>query len=249
VERTTAAASDAVIAEEDNTTRRFLSYSDAVFAVIVTIMVLQLDPPKAARISALFHVWPTFVSYVVSYVFIAIIWINHHHVSRFIQKSSIGLIWVNFAHLFLVSLLPFTTAWMAQTKLAAVPVMVYAGLFVLTDGAYNIYERHILRSAADLTGVGLRIARRRSLLALALFAAATASAAFEPWVGFGLVCLALLLHVKPDVGTGINYRLRSPILVNGGHGRCQHEDGSLPPTTGSRAHWLERLMSRQQPGL
>jgi uncharacterized membrane protein len=249
MKRATATADDAVMAEEDNTTRRLLSYSDAVFAVIVTIMVLQLDPPKAARISALFHVWPTFVSYVVSYVFIAIIWINHHHVSRFIQKSSNGLIWVNFAHLFLVSLLPFTTAWMAQTRLAAVPVMVYAGLFVFTDGAYNIYERHILRSAVDLTGVGLRIARRRSLLALALFAAATASAAFEPWVGFGLVCLALLLHVKPDVGSGVNYRLTPPILVNEGQMRYQHENGPSPSTTEPRAHWLERLLSRQQPGL
>src|ERR1700743_745597 len=90
------------VSEEDNTTGRFLSYSDAVFAVIVTIMVLQLDPPKAARISALFHLWPTFVSYVVSYVFIAIIWINHHYLTRFIQSPSLGLVWTNFAHLLLV---------------------------------------------------------------------------------------------------------------------------------------------------
>jgi uncharacterized membrane protein len=150
--------------EGRKTADRLWSYSDAVFAVIVTIMVLQLKPPKSAQFSALFALWPTVISYVVSYVFIAIIWINHHYLTRFIRTPTLGLMWTNFIHLLLVSLLPFTTAWMAQTR--------------------------------------LRIARRRSLLALTLFAMATFAAAFEPWLGFALVCSALVLHIKPDVGSG-----------------------------------------------
>ncbi len=124
---------------ERNTADRVSAYSDAVFAVIVTIMVLQLRPPGSADFSALFALWPTVISYVVSYVFIAIIWINHHHLTRFIRAPSLPLIWTNFVHLFLISLLPFTTAWMAQTKLASVPVVVYAALFVCTDVAYNVF--------------------------------------------------------------------------------------------------------------
>jgi len=178
------------------------SYSDAVFAVIVTIMVLQLKPPDSTRFSALFELWPTAISYVVSYVFVAIIWINHHSLTRFLGNPSLGLIWVNFIHLFLVSLLPFTTAWMAQTKLAAVPVMVYAGLFLCIDGIYNVFERHILLRSDDIDEQGRLLARRRSLLALGLFAAAAVAAAIQPWIGFALVCAALLLHVKPDVGYG-----------------------------------------------
>jgi uncharacterized membrane protein len=189
-------------AEGRKTADRLWAYSDAVFAVIVTIMVLQLKPPHSAHFSALFALWPTAISYVVSYVFIAIIWINHHYLTRFIESPSLGLVWTNFVHLLLVSLLPFTTAWMAQTKLASVPVTVYAGLFVCTDGAYNVLEHHILKRTDEISERGRRIARRRSLLALALFAMATLAAAFEPWLGFALVCSALVLHIKPDVGSG-----------------------------------------------
>ncbi len=189
-------------AESRKAADRLWAYSDAVFAVIVTIMVLQLKPPKSAQVSSLFALWPTVISYVVSYVFIAIIWINHHHLTRFIEAPSLGLVWTNFIHLLLVSLLPFTTAWMAQTKLASGPVMVYAGLFVCTDGAYNVLERHILRRTSGINERGRRIARRRSLSALTLFALATLAAAFEPWLGFALVCCALVLHLKPDVGSG-----------------------------------------------
>jgi uncharacterized membrane protein len=182
------------------TADRLWAYSDAVFAVIVTIMVLQLRPPKSHELSALLTLWPTVISYVVSYVFIAIIWINHHYLTRFIRTPSLGLVWTNFAHLLLVSLLPFTTAWMAQTRLASTPVVIYAGLFVCTDGAYNVLEHHILNRTDELSERARRIARRRSLLALALFATATLAAVFEPWLGFGLVCTALVLHIKPDVG-------------------------------------------------
>jgi uncharacterized membrane protein len=186
--------------EGRQTADRLWAYSDAVFAVIVTIMVLQLKPPKSEDISALSTLWPTVISYVVSYVFIAIIWINHHYLTRFIQSPSLGLVWTNFIHLLLVSLLPFTTAWMAQTKLAAGPVMVYAGLFVCTDGAYNVLEHHILKRTDAISPRARQVARRRSLSALTLFAIAALTAAFEPWLGFTLVCSALVLHIKPDVG-------------------------------------------------
>src|ERR1700761_8814909 len=90
---------------------RLSAYSDAVFAVIVTIMVLQLSAPDSARLSALIKLWQPAVSYLVSYVFIAIIWINHHYLSRLTRATTLPIIWINFVHLFFVSLLPFTTAW------------------------------------------------------------------------------------------------------------------------------------------
>jgi len=182
-------------------TDRLWAYSDGVFAVIVTIMVLQLKPPHSADLSALSTLWPTFISYVVSYVFIAIIWINHHYLTRFIDHPSLALTWTNFIHLLFVSLLPFTTAWMAQTKLSRSPVTVYAGLFLCAATAYNVLERHILSQTDHLSSRTRRIARRRSLFALSLFAAATVAAAVRPWLGFGMICTALVLHMKPDVGS------------------------------------------------
>src|SRR5881398_575040 len=130
--------------EEKITADRLATYSDAVFAVIVTIMVLELRAPDQAAFSALWPLWPTAISYAVSYLFIAIIWINHHYLMRFVGPPALRLIWINFLHLFMVSLLPFATAWVARTRLASRPVAFYAGLFVCIDLAYNLFEREVL---------------------------------------------------------------------------------------------------------
>src|SRR5262245_17460578 len=133
--------------EETATANRLAMYSDAVFAVIVTIMVLELRAPEEPAFSALWPLWPTFISYAVSYLFIAIIWINHHYLMRFVGAPTLRLIWINFLHLFMVSLLPFATAWVARTRLARSPVAFYAGLFVCVDIAYNVFERKVLSHA------------------------------------------------------------------------------------------------------
>lgn len=181
-----------------STGSRLSAYTDAVFAVIITIMVLELRPPATPTFSALLALWPTIISYLVSYVFIAIIWINHHYLMGYVKAPSLRLMWINFGHLFFVSLLPFATAWIAESKLAAVPVFIYTALFVVTDGVYNLFEREILRTSTEFGPNEYRHARRRSLIALLLFAIAAGLAILQPWVGFGFVCLALLLHLRPD---------------------------------------------------
>jgi uncharacterized membrane protein len=187
--------------EEKLTSERLSAFSDAVFAVIVTIMVLELEAPEEPTFSALVSLWPTAISYAVSYLFIAIIWINHHYLMRFVGAPTLRLIWINFAHLFLVSLLPFATAWVARTQLASSPVVVYAGLFVCIDIAYNVFERHVLVGAdeTELSSRMRRFARRRSLAVLAGLTAAMLVAFIEPRVGFGLICAALILHLRPEV--------------------------------------------------
>jgi len=186
---------------EKDTAERLAAYSDAVFAVIVTIMVLELKAPEEAAASALVPLWPTILSYAMSYLFIAIIWINHHYLMRFVETPTLGLIWINFVHLFMVSLLPFATAWVARTRLASTPVAFYAGLFVCIDIAYNVFERHVL-ARAHATHVperARRLARRRSLVVLAIFVVAMLVALVAPRVGFGLICAGLVLHLRPDV--------------------------------------------------
>ena len=187
--------------EEQTTADRVAAYSDAVFAVIVTIMVLELRAPEEPAFSALWPLWPTAISYAVSYLFIAIIWINHHYLMRFVGPPTLGLIWINFAHLFMVSFLPFATAWVARTRLASSPVAMYAGLFVCVDIAYNIFEREVL-ARAETTQVSLgtrRMARRRSLAVLAIFTSAMLVALVAPRLGFVLICAALILHMRPEV--------------------------------------------------
>jgi uncharacterized membrane protein len=189
--------------EEQATTDRLAAYSDAVFAVIVTIMVLELKAPDQATFSALWPLWPTAISYAVSYLFIAIIWINHHHLMRLSGPPTLTLIWINFVHLFMVSLLPFATAWVARTRLASSPVVFYAGLFVCIDIAYNVFEREVLAKAVHISDRARDMARRRSLVILAIFLTAMLVAWAAPRVGFGLICAALILHLRPGTRRGL----------------------------------------------
>jgi len=187
--------------EETGTADRLAAYSDAFFAVIATIMVLELRAPDQPAFSALWPLWATGISYAVSYLFIAIIWINHHYLMRLVGPPTLGLIWMNFVHLFLVSLLPFATAWIARTRLGSSPVAFYAGLFVCIDIAFNVFEREVLaRAHATLVSEhSRRLARRRSLVVLAIFTTAMLVALVAPRLAFGLICGALILHLRPEV--------------------------------------------------
>jgi len=181
------------------TADRVAFFSDAIIAVVMTVMVLEFKAPDQPAFSALLPLWPTVISYAVSYLFIAIIWINHHYLMSLVGPPTLRLIWINFAHLFMVSFLPFATAWIARTQLASAPMVFYAALFVCVDIAYNVFEREVL-ARADATQVPnrtRRMARRRSLAVLAIFATSTLVAFVAPRFAFALICSALLLHLRP----------------------------------------------------
>jgi uncharacterized membrane protein len=185
---------------ERETTERLGTFSDAVIAVIITIMVLELKAPEQPTFSALMPLWPTAISYVVSYLFIAIIWLNHHHLLRFVHHVTPALIWVNFVHLFAVSLVPFATAWVARTELASAPVAFYAAVFVCVNIAYRVFERQALDQAetTQMPQRARRMARRRSLVTLLIFVAAMLCALIAPRIGFALICCALLSYLTPE---------------------------------------------------
>jgi len=187
--------------KEKITADRLAAFSDGIFAVALTVLVLELNAPDQSAFSALWPLWPTGISYAVSFLFIAIIWINHHYLMRFVGSPTLQLIWMNFIHLFLVLLLPFATAWVARTRLASAPVVFYAGLFVCIDIAYNAFEREVLtgEAATQVPAHTRQIVRRRSLVVLAGFTIAMLVAFIAPRIGFGLICGALILHLRPDV--------------------------------------------------
>lgn len=182
------------------TNDRLAFFSDAVFAVIITIMVLELKPPEHPTVAGLLALWPTMLSYAVSYLFIAIVWVNHHHLMRFAEYPTPRLIWINFAHLFMVSLVPFSTAWVADTRFAAIPVCVYAAVFVLVNLAYLPFERHALAQAKDeeISARVRRIVKARSFSTLGTFVSAMLVSLKFPLWGFGLVCCALFVYLRPE---------------------------------------------------
>ena len=104
------------------TPERLSAFSDGVFAVLITVLVLELRPPELPTFKAFLLLWPTWLSYAVSYLFIAIVWTNHHYLMRYATEATPRLLWFNFAHLFSMSLLPLSTAWMAVSRLAPQPV-------------------------------------------------------------------------------------------------------------------------------
>jgi uncharacterized membrane protein len=188
------------------------AFSDGVFAVLITVLVLELRPPEQPTFKALLLLWPTWLSYAVSYLFIAIVWTNHHHLLRYATEATPRLLWFNFAHLFSVSLLPLSTAWMAVSELAPQPVAFYAAVFFLVNATYIFLIWELIDRAPvdDMPPRVRRIMRVRSIVTLCFFAAAAVIALKFPLAGLGLCCCCLIVYLKPDPPGAENPASRSP---------------------------------------
>lgn len=176
-------------------------FSDGVFAVLITILVLELKPPHADTFRALLPLWPTGLSYAVSYLFIAIVWVNHHHLFNYAEVATQRLVWFNFAHLFSVSLIPFATEWIAESRLAAAPVALYAAVFVLVNATYLAlcWEAVDRPEHEDVSQLMRRLLRMRSFVTIGVFAVAALVALRWPVVAMALICLCLVGYLRPDV--------------------------------------------------
>jgi uncharacterized membrane protein len=182
------------------TPQRLSAFSDGVFAVLITVLVLDLRPPELPTFKALLSLWPAWLSYAVSYLFIAIVWSNHHHFVRYATEATPRLLWFNFAHLFSVSLLPLSTAWMAVSELAPQPVAFYAAVFFLVNATYIalIWELIERGPVKDVPPKERKIMRFRSIATLCIFAAAAVVALKYPLVGLGMCCCRLIVYLKPE---------------------------------------------------
>jgi uncharacterized membrane protein len=176
------------------------AFSDAVFAVLITVLVLELRPPELPTFKALLSLWPTWLSYAVSYVFIAIVWVNHHHLMHYASEATPRLMWFNFAHLFSVSLLPLSTAWMAVSELAPQPVAFYAAVFFLVNATYICLIHELIDRAPvrDVSPGERRTMRFRSIATLCVFGAAAVVALKYPLIGLGMCICCLIIYLKPE---------------------------------------------------
>jgi uncharacterized membrane protein len=180
------------------TPERLSLFSDGVFAVLITVLVLELHPPVEPSYRALLSYWEQWLSYAVSYLFIAIVWANHHYLLRYADEVTPRLMWFNFAHLFSVSLLPFTTAWMARAQLAPATVSLYALVFFLVNATYVALIWELVdANAADPVEVRT-ILRWRSIATLTLFGVAAVAALWNAPLGLGLCILCLALYLRPE---------------------------------------------------
>jgi len=182
------------------TPERVSAFSDAVVAILITVLVLELRPPEQPTFKALGQLWPTWISYAVSYLFIATVWSNHHYLLRYASEATPRLLWFNFGHLFSMSLLPFSTAWMAVSKLAPQPVAFYAAVFFLVNATYiGLIWELIGRTPRDEVAPAVRRSMRlRSIATLFLFGLAAVVALKYPLVGLGICICCLIVYLRPD---------------------------------------------------
>ena len=124
---------------------RLEAFSDGVFAIIITIMVLELVPPHGATLEDLRGLGPIFLAYVLSFVNVGIYWTNHHHLFQAVRVVDGRVLWANLFLLFWLSLFPFTTAWMGENGFAPLPVALYGGALLMASVAYYILERLLIR--------------------------------------------------------------------------------------------------------
>jgi len=125
---------------------RLEAFSDGVLAIIITIMVLEMKAPEDTTIKALLPVIPVFLSYVLSFIYLAIYWLNHHHLLQATEKVNTSVLWANMNLLFWLSLIPFTTSWLGENHLEAIPVAFYGGVLLLSAIAFRILEITLIRS-------------------------------------------------------------------------------------------------------
>lgn len=182
------------------TAERLNAFCDGVFAVLITVLVLDLRPPAIPTFKAMLLLWPTWISYALSYLFIAIVWANHHYLMRCATEVTARVMWFNFAHLFSVSLLPVATAWMAISELAPQPVAFYAAVFFLVNATYIFLVRELIDRTRNkrVTPTARRTMRMRSITTLSLFGSAVIVALKYPLLGLGICCCCLVVYLRPE---------------------------------------------------
>lgn len=178
---------------------RLEAFSDGVLAIIITIMVLELKVPHAVELAALKPVLPVLLSYVLSFIYLGIYWNNHHHLFQATEEVSGGILWANLHLLFWLSLFPFTTAWMGENHLAAIPTAIYGFVLLMAAIAYYVLERAIIAKQ----GRGSLLARAigndwKGKLSPLLYLAAIPLAFVSSWIASGLYVFAALLWLIPD---------------------------------------------------
>jgi uncharacterized membrane protein len=180
-------------------TRRLEAFSDGVLAIIITIMVLELQGPHGASLAALRPLLPVVLSYVLSFVYLGIYWNNHHHMLYATERVDGAILWANLHLLFWLSLVPFVTAWMGENHFAAVPTATYGGVLLLAGIAYLILQRRIVSSQGPASVLAAAVGRDIKGKISSLFYQIAIPAAFiRPWIADVLYVAVALMWLAPD---------------------------------------------------
>ncbi len=180
-------------------TTRLEAFSDGVMAIIITIMVLELRVPHGATLADIAPLWPVFLSYVLSFVYIGIYWNNHHHMLHMASRVTGAILWANLHLLFWLSLMPFATGWMGENHFSALPTAAYGAVLFFAAVAYWILQQRIIASQ----GTASKLARAvgddwKGKSAPLLYLAAVVASFWTPPLAQALYVAVALMWLVPD---------------------------------------------------
>ncbi len=179
---------------------RLEAFTDGVMAIILTIMVLEMKVPHGETLSALLPLWPVFLSYILSFIYVGTYWTNHHHLLQASERVTGGVLMANLNLLFWLSLLPFSTGWMGENHFAQAPVALYGLNLMLSAVAYYILQSVVTSAHRDHSlfreALGRDLKGKGSLVAYTL--GTLLALLGYPLAGFGVLVAVALMWLVPD---------------------------------------------------
>ena len=178
---------------------RLEAFSDGVIAILITIMVLELQAPHGDDFAALRPLLPIFLTYVLSFVMLGIYWNNHHHMLHLMERTTGSILWANLHLLFWLSLIPFVTSWMGENHSAAVPTAAYGIVGLGSAIAYTILQTRIIAVEGPRSRLAVAVqADVKGKVSLAMYVSAVGLAFVNQWFSDALYVGVALIWLVPD---------------------------------------------------
>ena len=178
---------------------RLEAFSDGVIAIIITIMVLELKVPHDAELSALLALYPVFISYVLSFIYVGIYWNNHHHLLHAAQRVDGRVLWANLHLLFWLSLFPFASGWMGENHFAATPVALYGFVLLMAAIAYFILARMLIAVEGKTSTLAVALGKDyKGIISVVAYALAIPLAFVNAWLSVALYVSVAAMWFIPD---------------------------------------------------
>ncbi len=181
------------------TKNRLEAFSDGVLAIIVTIMVLEMKVPHSANFEDLKPIFPVFLSYILSFIFILIYWNNHHHLMQSVKHVNGKVLWANGHLLFWLSLLPFVSGWMGENHFAALPVLLYGIVALMAGVAYYILSQILIQIHGKDSSLAKAVGNdTKGVISVVLYLASVGFALFYPLISCALFVAVAIMWLIPD---------------------------------------------------
>src|SRR5579863_8588881 len=178
---------------------RLEAFSDGVFAIIITIMVLELRVPVGDQLNDLTPVIPVLLSYILSFVYVGIYWNNHHHMLYAVDRINGAVLWANLHLLFWLPLIPFVTGWMGENHFSQAPVALFGGILLMAAIAYYILARALIRYHGAESTLARAIGRDfKGRISIVIYVVAIALSFVSAWASVGLYVLVAVMWLVPD---------------------------------------------------